>query len=151
MVAAFVRITHFLRYISEFTRYATVVRHGPFDILGGTWDLGLGRKIFFGQYRSKVIFFAGPSGRIIFFITKSYKYRGFRDNFVLNNGFRDNYALNSGFHNKFRLNSGICHNSHSIKVFATTAHCKRNNQTASCIVNLTLCFGSLANLTLRLI
>ena len=61
---------------------------------GGAWDLGLGRKFFFGQYRSKVIFFAGPSGRIIFFITESYKYRGFRDNFMLNKGFRDNYALN---------------------------------------------------------
>ena len=76
-----------------------IVRHGPFDILGGgAWDLGPGQKIFFGQYRSKIIFFAGPSGRIIFFITKSYKYRGFRDNFMLNNGFRDNYMVNSDFH-----------------------------------------------------
>ena len=86
----------------------THIRHGPFDILGGGgggggWDLCLGRKFFFGQYRSKVIFFAGPSGRIIFFITESYKYRGFRDNFMLNSGFRDNYMLNSGFHNKCRL------------------------------------------------
>ena len=78
---------------------------------GGAWDLCLGRKIFFGQYRSKVIFFTGPSGRIIFFITKSYQYRGFCENFMLNSGFRDNYMLNSGFHNKFRLNSGFCHKS----------------------------------------
>ena len=78
-------------------------------IFWGAWDLCLGRKIFFGQYRSMVIFFDGPSGRIIFFITKSYKYRGFRNNFMLNSGFRDNDMLNSGFHNKFRLNSGFCH------------------------------------------
>ena len=65
---------------------------------GGGWNLGLRQKIFFGQYRSKIIFFAGPSGWIIFLITKSYKYRGFRDNFMLNNGFRDNYMVNSDFH-----------------------------------------------------
>ena len=71
------------------------IRHGPFDILGGgggAWDLCLGRKFFFGQYRSKVIFFPGPSGRIIFLMPESYKYRGFRNNFMLNySGFRDNY------------------------------------------------------------
>ena len=78
----------------------TNLRHGPFDILGGGWDLCLGREIFFGQYRSKVIFFAGPSGRIIFFIIEIYKYRGFRDNFMLNSGFRDNNMLNAGFHNQ---------------------------------------------------
>ena len=50
---------------------------------GGGWDLCLGQKIFFGQYRSKVIFFAGTLGRIIFFITEIYKYRGFRDIFML--------------------------------------------------------------------
>ena len=34
------------------------LRHGPFDILGGGgWDLCLGQKIFFGQYRSKVILY----------------------------------------------------------------------------------------------
>ena len=74
---------------------------------GGGWDLCVGRKFFFGQYRSKVIFFAGPSGRIISFTNESYKYRGFRDNFMLNSGFRDNYMLNSGFNNKLRVLSQI--------------------------------------------
>ena len=119
-------------------------------IFWGGWDLGLGRKIFFGQYRSKVIFFAGPSGRIIFFITKSYKYRGFRDNFMLNNGFRYNYVLNSGFRNKFRLNSGFCHKftlNLNLRVNCTL----QQKQPDSFIVNLTLFLGSLANFTLRLI
>ena len=98
-----------------------VLRHGPFDILGGgAWDLGLGRIIFFGQYRSKFIFFAGPSGRIIFFITESYKYRGFRDNFIMV------IAITMCLIQAFTTNSGLIQvfatNSHSIKVFATTAH-----------------------------
>ena len=96
---------------------------------GGAWDFGLGRKIFFGQYRSKFIFFAGPSGRIIFFITKSYKHRGFRDNFIikfmLNNGCRDNYVPNSGFHNKFRLNSGFLPQIHTQVRFSRQLHTVR--------------------------
>ena len=127
------------------------LRHGPFDILGGgAWDLSLGRKFFFGQYRSKVIFFAGPSGRIIFFITESYKYRGFRDNFMLNNGFRDNYVLNSGFRNKFRLSSGFCHK-FTLNLNFRVNCTQQEEQPDSFIVNLTLFLGSLANFTLRLI
>ena len=88
--------------------YITVnihLRYGPFDIHGGggAWDLCLGRKIFFRQYRRKVIFFAGPSGRIIFFITEIYKYRGFRDNFMLIMVFATTICLIQAF----TTNSGL--------------------------------------------
>ena len=135
------------------THAAFVLRHGPFDILGGGgggWDLCLGRKIFFGQFgqfRSKVYFFS-PALRagLFFFITKSYKYRGFRDNIMLNSGFRDNYMLNSGFHNKFRLNSGFCTN------LGFRDNCTlQEEQPDSFIVNWMLFLGSLANFTLGLI
>ena len=130
--------------------HSTSLRHGPFDILGGAWDLCLGRKIFFGQYRSKVIFFAGPSGRIIFFMTKSYKYKDFRNNFMLKSGFRKNYMLNSGFHNKFRLNSCFCHQFKSNLGFRDNCMLQEE-QPDSFIVNRTLFLGSLANFTLGLI
>ena len=128
------------------------LRHGPFDILGGgAWDLCLGRKIFFGQYRSKVIFFAGPLGRIIFLMPESYKYRGFRNNFMRNSGFHDNYMLiNSGFHTKFRLNSCFCHQFKLNLGFRDNCTLQEE-QPDSFIVNWTLFLGSLANFTLGLI
>ena len=47
-----------------------LIRHGPFDILGGGGGLlGIffGAKNFlFGQFWRKIIFFAGPLDRIIF-------------------------------------------------------------------------------------
>ena len=107
---------------------------------GGAWDLCLGRKFFFGQYRSKVIFFAGPSGRIIFFKTDSYKYRGFRDNFMLNSGFRNNYVLNSVYWHKFKLNL----------VFRDNCTLQ-DEQSDSFKINWTHFLGSLANFTLKLI
>ena len=63
--------TNVFKNVEDVVSNAYLIRHGPFDILGGG---GAGILVwagifFFGQYRSKIIFFAGPSGRIIFFIT----------------------------------------------------------------------------------
>ena len=81
---------------------------------GGAWDLCLGRKIFFGQYRSKVIFFAGPSGRIIFFMTESYKYRGFQTTSCLIVVFATTICLIQAFTTHSGLIHAFATNSNSI-------------------------------------
>ena len=90
-----------------------IVRHGPFDILGGG-GLGLmsGPENFFRTISEQGYFFAGPSGRIIFFITEIYKYRGFRDNFMLIMVFATTMCLIQAF----TTNSGL------IQAFATNSN-----------------------------
>ena len=91
--------------------YILLLRHGPFDILGGG---GAGTYVWAGKFFSdnigaKLFFSPALRAGIFFLMPESYKYRGFCNNFMLNSGFRDNFMLNSGFHTKFRLNSCLCH------------------------------------------
>ena len=92
---------------------------------GGSWKFCLGREIFFGQNRSKIIFSPALRAGLFFFVTKSYIYdkKFFRDiNFTLNSGFRNNFMLNSSFRDNLILEyKAFAPNSHSIQVFATTA------------------------------
>ena len=52
----------------SYIEHLNTIRHSPLDILGGAWDLCLGRKFFFGQYPSEQgYFFRRPFGPDNFF------------------------------------------------------------------------------------